>query len=113
MVTKNHTSANFVVVLKKQGIIGSLINEPTSKHCANFFLTPDRSDVFKDKLLALILYPESYRSEAFNLTSKANSKASAEYLIGILELANEKQLNRLIEEIDEFTQDIISLSINP
>jgi hypothetical protein len=77
------------------------------------FLTPDRSNIFEEKLLVLILYPESYRSEAYNLTSKANSKASAEYLIGILELADKKQLNKLIEEIDEFKQDIISLSINP
>jgi hypothetical protein len=77
---------------------------------SELFLAPDRSNKFEDKLLALILYPESYRSEAFLLASEANNKARAEYLIGIIDLADKKQINRLIEEIDELKQDIASLN---
>jgi hypothetical protein len=77
------------------------------------FSAPDRSNEFEEKLLTLILYPESYRSEAFSLASDANNKASAEYLIGIMDLADKKQMNRLIEEISNLKQDIISLNKNP
>jgi hypothetical protein len=74
------------------------------------FLSPDRSNVFEDKLLTLILYPEAYRSEAFLSASEANTQASTEYFMGIIDLADKKQINRMIEEIEELKQDIVSLN---
>lgn len=78
---------------------------------SELFAASDRSNEFEDKLLALIIYPETYRSDAFLLAFDANSKASAEYLIGIMDLADKKQMNRLIIEISDVREDIISLMI--
>jgi hypothetical protein len=77
------------------------------------FLSPDRTNEFEDALLALILNPESYRSEAFLSASEANNKAGAEYLIGIMDSADKKQINKIIKEINEFKQDIVSLNLKP
>jgi hypothetical protein len=74
------------------------------------FLSPERSNKFEETLLALILYPDSYRSEAFLSASEANIKASTEYFMGIIDLADIKQINKMIAEIDGLKQDIVSLN---
>jgi hypothetical protein len=73
------------------------------------FASEDRSSAFNEKLTALILTPEAYRSEAFLAASEANQSASAEYLIGMLELADKKQVKRLLGDIEDLAQDLSSL----
>lgn len=106
---KSHI-AQFRDRFEKTGDYWLIYKRAYQQALGDLFAAPDRSNEFEDKLLALILYPETFRSEDFLLVSDANSKASAEYLIGIMDLADKKQMNRLINEISELRQDIISLS---
>jgi hypothetical protein len=73
------------------------------------FASNDRSELFDERLMELILYPEQYRSSAFVAATEANNNASASYLIGILESAETKQVSRLLDEIEDLKKDIQSL----
>ena len=76
------------------------------------FAGTDRGIGFEEELTQLIQNPEVFRSSEFVEAREANNAASAEYLIGLLNLANDKQINQLIEEIDDIKQDIIVLKNN-
>lgn len=77
---------------------------------SKLLLAADRSDAFDDQLLALILYPDAHRSEAYLSTKEANDKVTASYIVGILERADDKQLTRLTTEIDKIKKIISSLN---
>lgn len=73
------------------------------------FASPDRKESFRQRLHALIVDPEKFRSQPFQTAMDMNAQASTEYMLGVLALTTDKQRSTLIDEIDEFRQDIISL----
>lgn len=73
------------------------------------FAHPDRGEIFKQSLHALIVDPEKFRSPSFQLMIDTNAHASAEYMKGIFSLMSAKQIENLIEEIEELREDIVKL----
>lgn len=73
------------------------------------FAMQSRSLDFETRLLDLIRNPEQFRSEAFNQASDSNMQASSEYLVGLFERSSSKQLTKLMDEIDDLKDDVISL----
>lgn len=68
-----------------------------------------RDEEFKTELYDLIVNPEQFRTAQFQQAIEENSKAGDEFLIGLLKLANDKQLSKVIKEINEYRDDIESL----
>ena len=73
------------------------------------FATAERDEVFEKRLYELIVDPEKFRSLPFQTAMDANAQASTEYILELLGLLSEKQLAKLVEEIEEFRQDTINL----
>lgn len=73
------------------------------------FARAERDDIFEQRLHALIVDPEKFRSQSFQTAMDVNAKARSEYMLSLLALTTEKQLTKLVDEIDEFKQDAISL----
>lgn len=73
------------------------------------FSNPDRGDAFKQKLFDLIVDPERFRSQEFQLAMDANAATSAEYIMGLKDMMSNKQMDKLINEIEEVKDDLVSL----
>jgi len=73
------------------------------------FAAGNRDEAFEQRLSELILNPDTYRSDEFVAASDSNNLAGAEYLVGLFNLASDKQLNSLIEEIEDLREDVQSL----
>lgn len=73
------------------------------------FAHPDRDAVFKKRLYDLIVDPEKFRSQPFQTAMDMNAQASTEYILELFALLSEKQVEKVLEEIEEFRQDTISL----
>ncbi len=73
------------------------------------FKMESRGEDFATLMYELIINPEQYRSPEFIAASDLNNQASAQYLIGLYQLSSDKQRENLVEEIDEFRQDVKSL----
>ncbi|MFC3120088.1 DUF6279 family lipoprotein [Agaribacter flavus] len=65
--------------------------------------------VFSERLHALLVEPEVYRSEALNQAFERNSQANMVMLQTLLVLSTDKQQKRLVNEIDDYRQDLIDL----
>ena len=73
------------------------------------FAMDSRGTDFEARLYELIVNPEKYRSDAFLLASEANMRASSDYFVGLINTSNNKQIKKLLNEIDDFYQDVVSL----
>lgn len=73
------------------------------------FALPSRDAQFDAALLELVVNPEQYRGKAFNEASDSNMAAASEYLLGLYQLANDKQLKKLLSEIESLRDDVNSL----
>ncbi|MDT0594424.1 DUF6279 family lipoprotein [Glaciecola petra] len=73
------------------------------------FAMSARDENFDAALLELIVNPEQYRGEVFDEATDRNLLAASEYMMGLYDMANKKQLKRLIDEIDSIKEDAISL----
>lgn len=73
------------------------------------FEMEDRGEVFKTQLHDLIVDPERFRSETFQQAMKQNEMASTEYILGLQSLMTDKQIERLVDEINELRDDLMSL----
>jgi hypothetical protein len=73
------------------------------------FAMTDRGELFEQKLHDLVVDPEQFRSAEFVMAMEKNLLASTQYTMGLLDLASEKQVKILIDEIDELKNDVVSL----
>ncbi|WP_371193273.1 DUF6279 family lipoprotein [Glaciecola sp. SC05] len=74
------------------------------------FAAPERDEVFKNEMTALLINPEQFRSEQMLATSAHNERATKEYLLTIFSLSTEKQRAHLIKEINDLRDDVVELS---
>ncbi|MGQ8363868.1 DUF6279 family lipoprotein [Glaciecola sp. 1036] len=74
------------------------------------FASRDHNPEFKTELEYLLTNPEVYRSDAFIMASEQNTKRSHEYLLTLLTLSTEKQRKELIEQINDYREDIVDLA---
>ncbi|MFT5994713.1 MAG: hypothetical protein ACI9RV_000279, partial [Glaciecola sp.] len=63
----------------------------------------------QERLHELVVNPEKFRTLQFQSAMDVNNQASTEYMVGIMALSSDKQINRLVDEIGEFQKDLISL----
>lgn len=73
------------------------------------FARPQRDAIFEERLYELIVDPEKFRSQPFQTAMDVNAQASTEYILELMALLSDKQLERVVKEIEEFRQDTISL----
>jgi hypothetical protein len=73
------------------------------------FARPQRDAVFEERLYELIVDPEKFRSQPFQTAMDVNAQASTEYILDLMALLSDKQLEKVVKEIEEFRQDAISL----
>ncbi len=73
------------------------------------FEMEDRGEEFRTRLYDLIVDPERFRSETFQQAMKQNEISSTEYILGLQSLITDKQIERLVDEIDELREDLESL----
>jgi hypothetical protein len=73
------------------------------------FARPQRDVVFEERLYELIVNPEKFRSQPFQTAMDVNTQASTDYIIELMALLSDKQLERVVKEIEEFRQDTISI----
>jgi predicted mannosyl-3-phosphoglycerate phosphatase (HAD superfamily) len=73
------------------------------------FARPQRDVVFEERLYELIVNPEKFRSQPFQTAMDVNAQASTDYIIELMALLSDKQLERVVKEIEEFRQDTISI----
>lgn len=73
------------------------------------FARSQRDEVFEERLYELIVDPEKFRSQPFQTAMDTNAQASTDYILDLLALLSDKQLEKLVKEIEEFRQDAISL----
>lgn len=73
------------------------------------FDMPERNDAFDAALLELIVNPEQYRGAVFDEATDRNLLAASEYMLGIYNMASDKQLKTLVDEIDSLNKDVASL----
>ncbi|MFT6268931.1 MAG: hypothetical protein ACJAVV_001749 [Alphaproteobacteria bacterium] len=73
------------------------------------FALSTRDETFQERLHELVVDPEQFRTPEFQSAMEVNTQASTEYMIGIMALSTDKQINRLLDEISEFQKDLISL----
>lgn len=73
------------------------------------FAREGRGELFAEKLHELIVNPEQYRPEEFVQTLELNTQASTQYLMGVMEMASDKQIDHLLEEIFDLKDDVVSL----
>jgi hypothetical protein len=94
--------------------------EPTGQHWIEYkrnyqqqlrevFARAQRDEMFRQELHKLIVEPEKFRSQTFQTAMDLNAQASSQYMTGLVALMSDKQLKNVIEEINEFKQDIIKL----
>jgi hypothetical protein len=73
------------------------------------FVLSTRDVTFQERLHELVVNPEKFRTLQFQSAMDVNNQASTEYMVGIMALSSDKQINRLVDEIGEFQKDLISL----
>lgn len=74
------------------------------------FASPNRDDIFRQNMIALINEPEQYRSAEMLRLSELNGAESKRYLLVLFTLSTEIQRNHLIKEINDLRDDVIELS---
>jgi len=73
------------------------------------FALAERDETFEQKMHELIVNPGQFRSLEFKTAMKANTAAGSEYLIGLMSLTSTKQIERLLDEIDDLQDDLRGL----
>lgn len=74
------------------------------------FATRHNRDDFQEKLLALLLDPEQYRSEAFLAAWEHNRTLQARMAAAIAQTLTAKQKEKLLNHIDDLIEDLKGLS---
>lgn len=64
----------------------------------------------QDKLKALLLNPESFRSDELNKLNNQNRQSYHDFLYGVFLSLTDKQKQHLLSEIDDLINDILELS---
>jgi hypothetical protein len=70
------------------------------------FEQPDRGEQFTGKLFQLLSEPEVFRSQELNRTNDKNALNFKLFLLDVTALATEKQREKLVNEINEFAEDV-------
>lgn len=73
------------------------------------FTLDQNSEMFRARMLTLITDPDQFRSPAFQDAMQINKAASTEYLMGLMSLASDRQVKRLLEEIGDLHKDLQDL----
>ena len=75
------------------------------------FMMEQNSEAFQLRLLALINDPDQFRSQSFQNAMASNTATSAQYAMGLLSMASDKQINRLLGEINDLRKDLAELQV--
>ena len=73
------------------------------------FSQQERDAKFDAALLDLIINPEQYRGQVFDEATDRNLAAASDYLLGLYDTASDKQMKKLIDEIESISDDVASL----
>jgi hypothetical protein len=73
------------------------------------FNAPDREDAFEQAMIELLNNPDVFRSQEMLDRSAANEYASKQYLLTLFNFTNEKQRQHMIEELNDWRDDVVEL----